>query len=135
MAFPAEPVPDGHILGPHHLYIGVGVMVLVAAVVWDNYPQREPVLYAAAGLAALFAFQYVWPFYPATGAALSLAALLAALSAPLLPGWFWSNVTLPVRLAAVLAVVVALDDVVSHALGVWTPLDALWKAAIYPVVG
>jgi len=135
VSFPVEPVPDGHVLGPHHLYIGVIGMLLVAGIVWDNHRHREPVLFAGAALAALFAFMYVWPFYAATGATLSLLALLAALAAPLIPGWFWSTVSLPVRVAAVVAVLVALDDAVSHAFGVWTPLDALWKIAIYPFVG
>lgn len=71
--FPAERVPDGVVLAPHHLYIGLSV--------------------------ALFGFMFVWRLYPRTGAALTLLGLL-----------------------------IAADDAVSHAFGIWTPLDALWHA-------
>jgi len=70
--FPAEDEPDGAVQAPHHLYIGVMVL--------------------------LFGFVSVWPFYPATGAAMT-----------------------------VIGTIVVLDDVLSHAFGVWTPLDAFWK--------
>ena len=133
--FPVEVVPDGHVMGPHHLYLGVGAMLYVAALVWDNYARREPVVFAAAALAALFAFQYVWPFYPEAGAGLSLLALLVGLLAPVVRMGYWSDVCLALRVAAVVAVMVVLDDVVSHAFGVWTPLDWFWSVALYPVVG
>jgi hypothetical protein len=131
VAFPVERVPDGHVMGPHHLYLGVLAMLYVAALVWDNYARREPVVFGAAALAAFFAFQYVWPFYPEAGAGLSLLALLA----PFARMGYWSDVSVALRVAAVLAVLVALDDVVSHALDVWTPLDWFWSVAMYPALG
>lgn len=72
MRWPAEAVPDGVVLAPHHLYIGLSM--------------------------ALFGFMFVWRLYPRAGATLTL-----------------------------LGVLVAADDAVSHAFGVWTPLDALWR--------
>lgn len=52
---------------------------------------------------ALFSFVTVWPYYPVTGAAAVLVGTL-----------------------------ILLDDAISHAFGVWTPLDALWKRVIRP---
>lgn len=54
---------------------------------------------------AVFGFWSVWDLYPVTGAGMVLVGLL-----------------------------VALDDAVSHAFGWPTPLDLVWKKAIYPVV-
>lgn len=44
-----------------------------------------------------FAFLFIWPRYPTTGAALSLLGTL-----------------------------ILADDVISHAFGVWTPIDWAW---------
>jgi len=60
--------------------------------------------YIGLGVAA-FAFTTVWDLYPVTGAGLT-----------------------------VLGTLILLDDVVSHAFGVWTPLDWLWRVAISKVV-
>lgn len=73
--FPADDVPDGDVLAPHHAYIGLAL--------------------------TLFGFLFVWPYYPQTGAALSLLGIL-----------------------------VTADDVLEHAFGIWTPLDALWKRVL-----
>ena len=70
--FPAERVPDGDILAPHHFYVGIALTV--------------------------FGFMFVWPYYAAVGAAMTIVGVL-----------------------------VIVDDLVSHAFGVWTPLDAVWK--------
>lgn len=45
-----------------------------------------------------FSFQFIWPRYPTTGAILTL-----------------------------LGVGIAADDAISHAFGVWTPLDWVWN--------
>jgi hypothetical protein len=55
--------------------------------------------------AAVFGFVSVWDLYPVTGASLVLLGLL-----------------------------VAADDAVSHAFGVRTPLDLLWRRVIRPVM-
>lgn len=54
-------------------------------------------LYTGLILAA-FGFMFAWPQYGATGAVMTL-----------------------------LGVLIALDDAISHAFGVWTPLDWGWK--------
>lgn len=56
-------------------------------------------------LGAWFAFQYVWPYYPVTGA-----------------------------VGALVGVAVVLDDVLSHAFGIPTPLDEVWHRVIYPAL-
>jgi hypothetical protein len=50
------------------------------------------------------------------------------------PGGMWAADPPRWRVLAALGALVALDDVVEHALGVWTPLDAVWKAVIYPAL-
>jgi hypothetical protein len=50
--FSPEPIPDGHVLAPHHFYVGIGI--------------------------ALFAFIFVWWVYPRTGATLVFVGLLVA---------------------------------------------------------
>jgi hypothetical protein len=52
-----------------------------------------------------FAFGYVWPYYDVVGA-----------------------------LGALIGVAIAADDVLSHALGVPTPLDWLWGRVLYPAL-
>jgi hypothetical protein len=56
-------------------------------------------------LVAAFAFSLVWPHYPKTGAT-----------------------------GTILGVLIALDDALSHALGIWTPLDWIWEAYLSGVV-
>lgn len=56
-------------------------------------------------LIATFGFASVWPYYSLTGASMALIGLL-----------------------------IALDDVIEHATPYATPLDLLWKHAIFPIV-
>jgi len=124
VTFPAESVPDGVIGAPHHLYIGVLVLVVAILVVADDYARREPLLALTGALTALFAFATVWPYYHVTGALLTLAGLLVVLVGVCWPGGIWAAYPIRWRLVAFLGVLVALDDVIEHAFGVWTPLDA-----------
>ncbi len=122
--FPYEAIPDGAVFGPHHLYVGVIVLGFAAWVVSDNYPRREPLATAAGALLTLFAFATVWPYYHGTGAALALVGLFVALVGVCWPGGIWAVYPRRWRLVAVLGVAIALDDVIEHAFGIWTPLDA-----------
>lgn len=54
-------------------------------------------------LLAWFGFMFIWPTYPVTG---SLSVLVGLL--------------------------IAADDAISHALGVWTPIDWVWRRFIRP---
>jgi len=84
--FPHEAVPDGAAFAPHHYIYGLLLVTALVAVVWDNFPDREPLLVALGAGAGLFGFLLVWPWYPVAGASLSLAGPVICLAAVLL-GW------------------------------------------------
>ena len=56
-------------------------------------------------MASVFGFVAVWDLYPVTGASITILGL-----------------------------VIAADDVLSHAFGVPTPLDSIWKRLLYPAI-
>jgi len=135
--FPVESVPDGAIFAPHHYIYGLLLVAALVAVVWDNFPDREPLLVALGAGAGLFGFLLVWPWYAAAGATLSLAGPVICLAAVLL-GWsgtavggVWDEYPVRYRVGVVVFSLVALDDAVEHSFGVWTPLDAAWGAGLY----
>lgn len=134
MRFPVEAVPDGHPFAPHHLTWAVLLLLVAVWVVSDNFPHREPLLAGVGGVLALFAFLFIWPFYPQPGATLTLFGVLVALVGVLLPGGVWASYPVGWRGLALLAVLVALDDAVSHAFGIWTPVDWAWRAYLLPVL-
>jgi hypothetical protein len=135
VTFPAEAVPDGHVFAPHHLTWGALLAGLVVFVVADNYRHREPLAALFGVVLALFGFLTVWKFYPATGALLTLGGCALVLAGVCWPGGIWTSYPLRWRVLAFLAGCVALDDAVSHAFGVWTPVDWLWTAHVAPLLG
>mgnify|MGYP006276619335 CR=1 FL=1 len=54
--FDPEDEPDGAVLAPHHMYLGL-------------------IITAVGALGSLFSFASVWPYYPTIGAAGTLGAL------------------------------------------------------------
>lgn len=134
MTFPAEAVPDGHVAAPHHLYVGVLIATFAVWVVADNKARQEPLLAAVGVLFALFGFALVWQWYPGTGAAMTFAGLVLILAGVTWPGGMWSGYPLYWRGIAFVGAVIGFDDAVSHALGVWTPLDAVWNVGIYQLL-
>lgn len=125
--FPHHSVPDGAVLGPHHVYVGLLLALLAVALVWDDAAGKEPWVGAAAIMLATFAFLTVWPFYPVTGAVLALMGVAVAVASPLvLPFWAGYDWLGP-RGVALLGALIALDDAVEHAFGIPTPLDWAWK--------
>jgi hypothetical protein len=56
-------------------------------------------------LVSLFAFVSVWDLYPVTGSLMVLLGLL-----------------------------IAIDDALSHAFGIWTPLDWIWQAGLSKII-
>lgn len=132
--FPAESVPDGALAAPHHYLWGLYVAVLAVLVVWDDYRHREPVATLAGIGVALFGWLHVWNWYPVLGATLALGGSLAALLVVVL-GDEWTRYPSRWRWTAAGGLVVALDDLASHALGWWTPLDWLWVELVAPLVG
>jgi len=130
MTIPAETVPDGAALAPHHAYVGLLLDLLAVALVWDDVAGKEPwVAVVGIGL-ALFAFASIWPFYDLTGAVLSLLGVAVAVVAPISLQFWQSYPWIGPRGVALLGALVAADDVVEHAFGLATPLDWLWKAHI-----
>lgn len=134
--FPADAVPDGAVFAPHHYIYGVALSLLVVLIVWDNYPDREPLFAALGAGSGLFGFLFVWQYYPVAGALLALLGPCVTIAAIVL-GWtgtavgdVWDNYPTRYRLAAVFFSLVALDDAVEHAFGWWTPLDALWAGGL-----
>ncbi|WP_353634592.1 hypothetical protein ABSL23_02235 [Halobacterium sp. NMX12-1] len=126
MTFPAEAIPDGAVLAVHHLITGLLTVLLAVWVVADNYAHREPLLAMVGAVFALVGFLLVWKWYPMTGAAMTLAGVVLVLLGVSLPGGMWSGYPLTWRVVALAGGLVALDDAVSHAFGIWTPLDAGW---------
>lgn len=133
--FPADAIPDGAVIAPHHYIYGMLLVGLVCGIVWDNYRDSEP-LYTAVGVGlGLFGFVFTWPFYPTTGAILSLfgplVSILAVVAGYATPEFaYWDDYPVRFRAATIIFSLVALDDAVEHAFGVWTPLDALWSAGL-----
>jgi hypothetical protein len=120
--FPAETIPDGALFGPHHFLYPLYAMLFVAARKWDIHPRKEPVLVVASALLALFAWAHLWKYYPVAGATLALVGVCGTILGGLLTRRYGRRF----QLGVVVLGVAALDDAVSHAFGVWTPLDHVW---------
>ena len=126
MTFPAQRIPDGNILAPHHLYIGVLAAYIVCWVASNRMPEREAWATVTSLTTGVFGFLFVWPDYPAAGASLTLVGVFGALLAVLFRP-FWADTESSLRLVVLLCVLIALDDALSHSFGVWTPLDWVWN--------
>ena len=100
----------------------------------DNYRDCEAWVVAGGALTALVAFALTWRHYPAVGAALTLLGLLVAFAAVVIRPYWAAYSWVGLRGAALLAVLVALDDAVEHAFPVGSPLDWFWIEWLYPAV-
>lgn len=133
--FPADAIPDGAVIAPHHYVYGMLLVGLVAGIVWDDYRHREP-LFTAVGVGlGLFGFVFTWPFYPVAGAVLSLfgpvVSIMAVVAGYATPEFaYWDDYPVRYRIATLVFSLIALDDAVEHAFGVATPLDVLWNAGL-----
>ena len=124
--FPAEAVPDGRALSGHHFLYPLLAVLVTCWRVGDERPDVEPWVVGGMALAGLFAFVAVWPRHHAVGAALAGGALVLAFVGLLRPAWgrVWPRRE---RIAVALLLAASLDDYVSHAFGVPTPLDLAFK--------
>lgn len=125
MTFPAESVPDGALYAPHHYLYALYLVLFVSARKWDIYPRKEPVVVTGSALAGLFGWVHVWRFYPAAGAIVCLVGALGVIAGGLLT----TRYSIRWRLYVVWTGLIATDDAISHAFGVWTPLDWAWGIA------
>lgn len=131
--FPAESVPDNAIIAPHHFYTGCLIMAIAIATCWDDYRDHSPWVSMAGVITALYGFISVWAFYQSwAGPVMAFVGLTVTLLAVL---YRWQDYyPLRARKVVVLGYLIALDDLISHGLGVWTPLDWFWGAYIRWVV-
>lgn len=133
-SFPYHAIPDGDAYGPHHFWLGVGIVLLVVWIVSDDRADREAWLVAVALLGAAFAFGPTWTYYAPVGAALVLLSLCVALVAVVARPYWTAYSWVGFRGAALLGLLVALDDALEHAFGWPMPLDLFWKHWLYGVV-
>ena len=132
-SFPAEAEPDGAVFGPHHFYLGVLLILLVCWMVYDADTDSRPWAVVGLTLLAVFAFSLTWPYYPAVGA-FGLLVVLGVATAVAIVRPYWWRIGLGARAALFVGLFTAWDDALSHALGWWTPLDAVWGRYLYPYV-
>jgi hypothetical protein len=133
-SFPYELVPDGNVWVAHHYTYLMLAALFSTATVFDDYRRREPVAVSGSLAVGVFAFLFMWPVrgYHALGALLALLAPVIAAVAVLRPESPWRRRVQKGGYPATTAVAVlllsfgGLDDAVSHAFGVPTPLDALF---------
>jgi len=131
VSFPHEDEPDGEVGGPHHAYIGLGGYLVAMLGVLSSF---FPAVGTVAAFVAWFGFQYVWPFYAPTGAALALGGVSALLVATLATAPAWVAASPLWFVVALLGALVALDDVLEHALEIATPVDRFWKSRLAPAL-
>jgi hypothetical protein len=128
VTFPYHAIPDGSAAQPHRNARAIEQAIVPEQMVWDRYPRHDPWIELTDIQTGHDGFQMIWTRYPAMGATLVLASNAVVILSPIvLPTWreYWPW---PQRVAVVALGLLALDDSVQHALGVWTPLDAAWKA-------
>jgi hypothetical protein len=127
--FPVDRVPDGSVLVPHHLWLGLIALLLGLAMAWDDQQADPAIAAGGAGLTA-FSFGLVWPTYPAVGAIGTLLGL--ALSGI---GLVRQRVLFRRKqmIVAVTGLAIAADDVLEHAFGIPTPLDVLFNRVLLPI--
>lgn len=144
--FPAETVPDGSVAWPHHYALGLYLVALAALVALNDTRTTDPLAVLAGAGIGLFSWFHLWGTgYPVAGALASILgvvvvglAVVRSVSLPVIGiqiGGFRSRYGRDHAIVVLVGLVVAFDDWVSHAFGIWTPLDWIWGVAIYPIMG
>lgn len=119
--FPHENEPDGDSFAPHHYIWGTGVYCLGLMMA------TEGTLVGNTGvMIGLFGFLFMWPYYHSAGAVMSGVAI-PMMAYPIIFSQGVYGISALVALIGVLAVT---DDYVSHAFGMSTPLDRIWKERV-----
>ena len=132
--FPHEAIPDGTVWIFHHFTYPLLFAYVILNWVRDNHPYREPKYVDVGICVALISFLLAWPHYPVFGALGALAGLLIA-SYGLVFHDVWELYDRRWRALVTLCVLMAYDDWISHALGLWTPLDWIFNQFIFPLLG
>lgn len=127
--FPVDQVPDGAPFAPHHLYVGLIVLLLGMASAWDDQ-QADPLLTAFGVALSLFSFALVWPFYGAVGAMGTLLGLALVGIGIVRERVFFGRKQMALALTGL---AIAADDVLEHAFGIPTPLDVLFETVLLPI--
>lgn len=138
MNFPAEAVPDGALFAPHHFLYGCYLALVVLWVVGDDYRHIEPLAVLLGIGVALFGWAHMWKFYPVAGATFVLSGLTVSTLAIRIGidilgyefGDFYTTYGKLPTLILLLCLLIAWDDALSHAFGIWTPLDAIWNQIV-----
>lgn len=132
LTWPAEAVPDGTILAVHHYWVGLLLALYAVWHVSDDHPHREPSIVLGGILTATVGF-LTWQHYPVAGAVLSHVGLGAILGATLIGSFMSRYRWVGFRGLVLVGLLVSLDDLLSHAWDVWTPLDGwLWMEVLLP---
>ncbi|AGC34373.1 hypothetical protein HVTV-2_gp1 [Haloarcula virus HVTV-2] len=121
--FPHDDEPDGDRLAPHHFLQGSWAFGLL------SINLHTPALLVPIAV-ALFGWYHAWYIYPRLGASLVLVGLCASLVALTMT----ASVGIIGTILLLICLAVAFDDAVSHAFGVWTPLDWTWKTYLHDLL-
>lgn len=134
LSWPAEMVPDGAVIAGHHFWIGLGIAIYAVYHVGDDHPHREPSIVLGGVLTAVLGF-VMWPYQPVAGAILSHVGVVSIAGAVLVGDFMARYAWRGWRGVVLVGLLVTLDDLISHAWGVWTPLDGwVWGGGIVPVL-
>jgi len=128
-----EFVPDGAILDTHHAYIGILLIALSLWAISDDV-RSEPLIGIVSVAGSMFSFLFIWPYYPLAGFVLSLGFIATALLSIVVEYRLWRHYPRKYLAMYLVGVLILSDDIVSHGLGVSTPLDYVWVHYIYPLL-
>lgn len=129
MKFPYHAIPDGSVFHPHHFVYAALFVLLLAMRVWDDDPDSEPFFVVGGISLSLFSWYHLWAVgRPVSGAVGTLVGICIAFVSPLVRPFWRENYSRLHRGVIVFFVLLASDDVLQHAFGIWTPADWVWKA-------
>jgi len=124
--FPVEQVPDGSVWLAHHFVYAVWAALFVCWMAARD--DQKPWVTVGGLLVALFSWYHIWPTaYSMTGATGVLVGFaLANLAVVWRRPWRMGHAS-DLRMICLLCLLIAWDDVLQHAFGLWMPLDWIWK--------
>lgn len=118
-------MPDGNVWLVHHFSYATWAALFVCWLAADD--DDKPWAVVGGLLVALFSWYHLWPSYPVPGASGVLAGLASASVALAWRQPWRTEYARKFRTACLLCLLIAWDDVLDHAFGVWMPLDWVWS--------